>query len=66
MTVHPSLMEPMPVGPGGGAELEPPELGFDAVPEAGVVVLTGVLVAALLVCGGVDASVTVRAGAVAE
>lgn len=59
-------MEPMPVGPGGGAELEPPEPGFDAVSEAGVVGLTGALVAPLLVRGGVDASVTVRAGAVAE
>jgi hypothetical protein len=59
-------MEPMPVGPGDGAEFEPLEPAFDAVSDTGVVVLTGVVAltaaAALLVCGdGVDASVTVGA-----
>ena len=59
-------MEPMPVGPGEGAELEPPELGFDAVSEAGVGVRIGVLAATALVAGGVDASVTVGAGSGVE
>jgi hypothetical protein len=68
-------MEPMPVGPGEGAELEPPELGFDAVWEAGVVVAMGVLALwlvvpaleiRLLVCGDAAASVTVGAGAAAK
>jgi hypothetical protein len=60
----------MPVGPGGDAEREASELGFDAVTGARVVVLTGVLVAALvaplLVCDGVEAWVTAGAGAAAE
>ena len=56
----------MPVGPGAGAELEPPELGFDAVSDVGVAVLTGVVVVPVLVCCAVDASVTAGVAAGAE
>jgi hypothetical protein len=44
-------MEPMPLGPGEGAEPEPPEGGFDAVAGVGVLVLRGVLIVPVLVCG---------------
>jgi len=60
--VHPPLIEPMPVGPGGPvAGLEPPEPLVDAVEAEGVVdVETGAL--DWLTTGVAAASVTVGDG----